>query len=499
MRAAAIALLATCCTAAHAAPPAPGEPVVYPQTGAAPVESRKTRGEPVVYMVMTDRFADGDLGNDLGVDRTKPGYYHGGDFRGLREHMGYLADLGVDVLWVTPIVDNIDAPRISKDGFVHYGFHGYWAKDFEHTDEHLGSPAELRAMVDAAHARGIAVFLDVVLNHAGYGSPWEARADWTRSTTRGDCGQDDLTSCLWGLPDFRTEKPEVRDYLVRTQLGWARQSGCDGFRVDAVKHAPHELWHALRGAVDALRPGFRLLGEVWGASASTDRGDAWLAKGEMDWLFDFEFGEQAFGFVTGAVPADALDRYLAGRAARADRYVHYLDTHDLPGFLSRVHGDRSAMKLAATLELTVPGIPLIYYGDEVARPTGEWPENRTDMPWGAAQDADMLAHYRRLIAARKRLAGPIERVVAEAGRYVFRRGEGLVVLNASKDPFTAPLAAPTPTGTRYVDALSGTPCQGGCTVPARTAAVFFAEPRKTIEKPARPTARAVRHSEHGAR
>jgi alpha-amylase len=386
--------------------------------------------EPVIYMAMTDRFADGDKSNDAGCDRKNPGAYHGGDFRGLREKMPYLAELGVDFVWISPILDNVEQPTHGK-GFDHYAMHGYWTKDFERLEEHFGDEKELLAMVSAAHAQKIGVLIDVVLNHAGYGSPWEARADWTRSPKRGDCGpaEDDATQCLHGLPDFRTEKPEVAEYLVRTQLGWAKKSGCDGFRVDAVKHMDHGILRRLR---DAAPKGFRLLGEVWGTRATTEYGDRWP---EMDWLFDFEFADEAFKFVTGISDAKRLDEYLKERAPRAAKYVHYLDTHDVPGFFARVGGDKAAMKLAAALELSIPGVPLVYYGDEVARPTGDWPANRSDMPWDGAQDKEMLAHYKKWIAARKRMSGPVETLEADGQRYAFRRGKVTVILNAGDKPW----------------------------------------------------------------
>ena len=384
--------------------------------------------DPVIYMVMTDRFADGDTSNDAGCYPGNPGAYHGGDFRGLRNRMPYLAELGVDYVWISPILDNVEQPAHGKS-FDHYGMHGYWTKDFEKIEEHFGDEKELSAMVSAAHAKKIGVLIDVVLNHAGRGSPWEARADWTRSPRRGDCGPeyDDVTRCLHGLPDFRTEKPEVAEYLVRTQAGWAKKSGCDGFRLDAIKHVDHGILQRLRAA---LPKPFVLLGEAWGAHATAD--DAWP---EMDWLFDFEFADEAFHFVTGVSDAKHLDEYLKERAGRANRYVHYLDTHDVPGFLWRVGGDKQAMKLAAALELSIPGMPLIYYGDEVARATGEWPANRSDMPWEGAQDREMLAFYKKWIAAHKRMSGPVETIDADGPRYAFRRGQVTVILNGGDKPW----------------------------------------------------------------
>ncbi|MFY0581701.1 alpha-amylase family glycosyl hydrolase [Cystobacter fuscus] len=165
----------------------------------------------VLYFVVVDRFADGDPANNLQVDTKAPGTFHGGDFKGLREQLDELSSLGVTALWITPVVKNIDG-FVTGAGFPDWGYHGYWAEDFQQLDPRFGSEQELKALVDAAHQRGIRVLLDVVYNHPGYDSRYQKdprTSGWLRSQEQGTCGQDDVTSCVSGLPDFKTEVPEV--------------------------------------------------------------------------------------------------------------------------------------------------------------------------------------------------------------------------------------------------------------------------------------------------
>ena len=429
---------------------------------------------PVLYFALTDRFSDGDPGNDRDVDRAGPGAYHGGDLAGLRARLDYLAALGVDILWISPVVENVDRP-VGGAGFPDWGYHGYWARDFDRIDPHLGGEADLRALVLAAHARGLRVLLDVVLNHPGYGSPYDV-AEWTRSPPRGDCGADPLTSCLFGLPDFRTEEPRVADALIRAHLGWAARSGVDGFRCDTVVNVGLDVWARLAAAARAAHPGFLLVGEAWGAAPSASDAPAYLAV--FDALFDFSFADPVLAYVTGGDAAE-LARYLTARGPGADRFVVFLDSHDTPGFRHRA-GDRSdALLLGAVLEMTVPGIPLIYYGDEVGRAGGDWPANRSDMPWTPDEGADLgvLGRYRQLVAAHHRIGGPLTILHAEGPTIAYMRGHSaLVAVNAGSSPATIDLPLATPHLADFLGwgaTVTASATSTHIVLPARSAAILL--------------------------
>lgn len=179
--------------------------------------------EAIIYFMLTDRFANGDPTNDNpnGEDynTSHAESYHGGDFQGIIDNLDYLDELGVNTIWITPIVDNIDYNMMPSADGGQYGYHGYWAKDFTKIDEHLGSAEKFEELIDAAHDRGIKIMLDVVLNHAGYGMKEGDTSTVSNFPTpeeqakfsgmfRTEFVNDNIKEELSGLPDFLTEVPE---------------------------------------------------------------------------------------------------------------------------------------------------------------------------------------------------------------------------------------------------------------------------------------------------
>jgi alpha-amylase len=465
-------LLAGCASAGR--PAALGAPPPSAQAAPAPLARLPARpwSDEVLYFVLVDRFVDGDLTNDKDVDRAAKGAFHGGDLKGLTAHLDEITSLGVTAIWINPVVKNIPLP-VTGAGFPDWGYHGYWADDFTRVDPRFGSEADLEDLVRACHARGVRVLLDVVYNHAGYGSAY-LRDPKTRGYFRTECGDDDLTSCLSGLPDFETERPEVREFLLGAQLPWARRYGLDGFRLDTVKHVEHDFWQLHRRRLDAeVGKGFFLLGEVWGGDREVL--DPWFADDELDAGFDFGFGGSAVGWVMGRGRSVAFARYLESRqkVRRGHLLAHFLSSHDVEGALSLLSGDHQKFRLAAALQLTSSGLPTIYYGEEVGRPSGKWPDNRSDMPWGdrgllpgagLPRDEGLRAYYQQLIAARRaHLAlsrGDHRTLSAEGDLLVFARrdeasgDEVVVAVNRGAAPASARVALPAGWGGRApVDAL----------------------------------------------
>jgi len=448
------------CAGTRPAPPRAAAPAAQPVT----VVPQADWSEAVLYFAITDRWADGDLANDANVDRSAKGAFHGGDLAGLRQHLDEIAGLGATAVWITPVVKNIDG-FVTGAGFPDWAYHGYWADDFTRLDPRFGSEAELKTLVDECHRRGIKVLLDVVYNHAGYGSHYlkdPNTKNWLRSEDAGTCGQDDLTMCVAGLPDWKTEQPEVAEFLLQAQLGWAAGSGVDGFRLDTVKHAGHPFWDEHRRRTrEQLGQGFFLLGEVWGGDAQVL--DPWFSTDELDAGFDFGFQGSVLGFVQGRGRAVAFDRYLKSREKVRPGYLlaQFLSSHDVPGALYQLGGDTTLFRLAAVLEFTSIGIPVIYYGEEVGRPGGDWPENRSDMPWGdrnilpgegKPRDEALRADYKRLIAIRRAhpalSRGVHEKLVAEGDLLVFLQKDPssddavVVAVNRGDKPLVARFPAP---------------------------------------------------------
>ena len=440
----------------------------------------------ILYFVLVDRFADGDPGNDANVDRKAKGAFHGGDLKGLLAQLDEIASLGVTAIWVNPLVKNIPG-HVDGAGFPDWGYHGYWADDFTSLDPRFGTEEDLRKLVEACHTRGIKVLLDVVYNHAGYDTRYlrdPKTRKWLRSTIVGDCGDDDLTSCLAGLPDFKTEQPEVAKFLLDAQIAWAKRSGIDGFRLDTVKHVDHPFWQEHRKRTRAeLGPQFFLLGEVFGADAEVL--EPWFEPDEMDAGFDFSFQGNVLGFVQGRGRTVAFNRYLEMRQkVRPGHLVaHYLSTHDTTGALFQLKGDMALFRLAAVLLFTTSGIPVVYYGEEVGRPGGEWPDNRSDMPWGPRdvlpgaglpRDDALRRDYQKLIGIRKvhpaLSRGNHIALSTEGDLYVFARRDAaskdlvVVAVNRGSEPATATFAAPPEwEAARVVDSLDAS-----TTPPTRT-------------------------------
>lgn len=379
-----------------------------------------------IYFVLTDRFMDGDTSNNENVDKDHPEAYHGGDFRGLIDKLDYIEDLGVNTLWITPIVDNIDFNQGAGFGGKQYAYHGYWAKDFTKIDEHLGDLGTFKELIDKAHDRGIKIMVDVVVNHTGYGlkpgdnAPGITQQDKDRfkdmlRTDGLSADTDPVKGELAGLPDFITEDPAVREQIIDWQAGWLERAKTDRgdtidyFRVDTVKHVDDTTWKAFKNALTHIDPSFKMIGEYFGATVDSNGGT--LQSGQMDSLLDFGFKGKAQEFVNGSV--ESVEAYLADREAKLDNtrmMGQFLSSHDEDGFLSHfVAGDKAKLMAAAALQITSKGQPVIYYGEELGRSgknagdmsKGEFSENRGDMPWDQMEaEKQLLTHYQKLLNIR---------------------------------------------------------------------------------------------------
>lgn len=406
----------------------------------------KSWDEARVYFIVTDRFNDGDPTNNgtlaTGYAPEKAESYHGGDLKGITEKLSYLQELGINTIWITPIVDNID--WIVNEDLTQTGYHGYWAQDFTKLDEHLGTTEDLDELLDEAHKHGIKVMVDIVVNHSGY-----ARADGTGLENFDGMlrtGDEVGTDFLHGgsnsdLPDFKTEVQEVRDKLIAWQTAWASHTTAAGnsidyFRVDTVKHVEHETWSELKTALAEVNPYFKMIGEFYGASYN-NTGD-YLGNGEMDAELDFDFKSIAGSLVNGNI--DSAEASLETRNSALTSSVtmgQFLSSHDEDGFVYSQGYDLAKGKLAASLQMTAKGIPVIYYGEEIGlsgpNAFGVKDNNRYDMIFDdlTEEQQSMLTHYKKLLAAREMYSevfatGTRTKVAGgdEDGYLVFKRGEG---------------------------------------------------------------------------
>lgn len=446
-----------------------------------------------IYFALTDRFANGDASNDGSeADKTHLEAYHGGDFRGMIDKLDYLKELGINTLWITPIVDNIDFNKGVDFGTKQYAYHGYWAKDFTQLDEHLGDLATFQELIDKAHDRGIKIMVDVVLNHAGYGvkpgdnRPGVTQADKDRfaGMLRTDGVQSDVDPVkgeLAQLPDFKTEDPAVRAQIIDWQTGWlerartTRGDTIDYFRVDTVKHVEDTTWKAFKNKLTSIDPDFKLIGEYFGGTIDNDGGQ--LHSGQMDSLLDFEFKNKARDFANGSI--DAVDTYLADRETKLDNTAtmgQFLSSHDENGFLTHyVGGDKGKLKIAAALQITAKGQPVIYYGEELGRSganagdmsAGQFSENRGDMPWDRLTEEKALHdHYAKLLNIRAKFSKVYSKGVRAKlagsdalGYLAFNKQYGsdnvVTVINAKTTARTITIPVPFAAGSTVKDEYGG--------------------------------------------
>lgn len=400
-------------------------------------ERKKSAGdfdwdEAVIYFAVTDRFFDGDAENnnaygvgDYNIGEKGGSSYHGGDFAGLNQKLDYLKDLGVNTIWITPIVENITEDQHDNEtDTATYGYHGYWASDFTKLNKHLGTEQQFKALLDAAHSKGMKIMVDVVLNHAGYGTEDYFNriltdADGNSISMIRDSSNtisgDDKYDSLSDLPDFVTENKAVTDQLVTWQTEWMSKYSIDYYRVDTVKHVETTTWEAFKNSLTKVNPDFKMIGEYSGAGYANNAGE--LGTGSMDALLDFDFNDFAQKFVTGDI--SGVESSLQKRNGAINNTAtmgSFLSSHDEDSLQYKLVNESklseeeayNLMKVAATLQITAKGQPVLYYGEEIGQGgANNWPlqTNRRDFDWTELekQKADsnsIYNHYKTMLAIR---------------------------------------------------------------------------------------------------
>ncbi len=385
-------------------------------------------GKDVIYLIVTDRFADGDLSNDgpLGkssaaspeaaAERAKVRGWHGGDLRGVAEHLDYLQDLGATTVWTTPVYQNHGAEA----------YHGYHCTDYYAVDEHYGTLADLQALAAKLHARGMKLVLDTVPNHVGPNHPWvrdEPAPDWFHGTLAHHpaseynfhalvdphSSEHDRVGTLTGwfadaLPDMNTDSPAVAKYLRQNAEWWLEQTGADGLRIDTYAYVNRSFWQAYDGELKQLFPHVTEVGEVFDTDPAVTSffagGRANVGgDGTFDTMLYTPFDFPVFGTLrstlanvttvaSGTSPASSTKPLSAlFDTLRADalyphpeRLVTFFGNHDTTRFLSAPGMNVARLKMAYGLLTTLRGTPQMYYGDELGMTGGEDPDNRKDMP-----------------------------------------------------------------------------------------------------------------------
>ena len=381
----------------------------------------------IMYFLLIDRFLDGDVTNDTPVPGAEePGQYQGGDIVGVTQKIesGYFNDLGINVIWITSPLDNTHLSEPGSDGHTYSGYHGYWPKDETIIDSHYGTEADLKAMVDAAHAHGIQVLLDYVMNHVTTDAPiYQQNPGWFWPDDNGSggncvCGEGcpDFNTVCWFdtfLPTFNMLDPDARKWSVDNAVMWAKAAGIDGFRLDAVKQVETVWFTDMRARANgelAWDQPFYMVGETF--DGNRDLIKSYVNPSTMlDGQFDFPLRGQVLstllhrdGQMSDLVGfMDSNDGYYGPGAVMST----FLGNHDVPRAIEHAldtplfdpwDGGKEdswsnqpalptysapfqRLSVAYALIFTTNGLPMLYYGDEYGMNGAGDPDNRHFMQW----------------------------------------------------------------------------------------------------------------------
>lgn len=361
--------------------------------------------EDVIYLIMTDRFADGDASNNKEVDRQNPRAWHGGDFKGITQKIPYLKELGITAIWLTPWYDNPDeANKCDKPWCPYTNYHGYHATDYYGVENHFGSMADLQEMIRECHKNGIKVIQDQVANHVGIQHPWAknpplenwfspfAQNSFNNSVLLSpNASQDERDNLLKGwfnelLPDNNHYEPEVSKYQIQNALWWIGTTGIDGIRQDTIQYMPREFIRDWSSAILKQYPKFYMVGEVFERDSAQT---AFFQGGKIGWdnidtrlpsVFDFKLWETSQEVFTGKKPMRALRDVLKydGLYPNINNVTTLTNNHDTDRFMSLQGATKDGAKLHTAFTLATRGIPQLYYGEEVLMQGGHDPDNRRD-------------------------------------------------------------------------------------------------------------------------
>ena len=368
----------------------------------------------VVYQIFPSRFAttqpvDKELWYKAPI--TPMDDLHG-NLRGIIEHLDYIKDLGIDVVYLTPI-------------FKSNSCHKYDTIDYYQVDPSFGTTEDLKELVQKSHERGMKVVLDAVYNHTGREffafqdilekGEKSKYLDWyfiDELPPRGEWGEIPNFKCFGyygGMPKLNLKNPEVEKYITDVACYWIKECDIDGWRLDVGDEISHFFWKNFRKAIKAVKKDMLIIGEIWHYAGDFLEGDEWdtvmnypFYLNLIDLLADEKINVSQFVQNLG---------YLKGRLNKKCYPLMWnlIDSHDTARFLHLCHDNKKKQHLAAAFQLLMPGMPMVYYGDEYAMPGANDPDCRRGMYWDEEyQDKEMYNWYKKLMQIRKAHACIVE-------------------------------------------------------------------------------------------
>ncbi len=481
----------------------------------------------ILYFVFVDRFYDGNPNNNGSIGVEGPADWQGGDWAGVTQKIdeGYFDELGVNTLWLSVPMNNTNESGIGTDGHQYAAYHGYWTQHLDQTEEHFGSLEELQALVELAHAHDIKVILDYAMNHVHVSAPvYMSNPGWFWPNDNGSggncvCGE----GCSWGgdqgrrcwftsyLPDFNFTNADARSFSVDNALQWIADTGIDGFRLDAVKHIEDQWLIDLRARVSAeVEPEtgehFYMVGETFDGDRNVIA--YYVNPSMLDGQFDFPLRMELAGKLL--MRKGSMSELAAFMDSNDDFYgagimSTFIGNHDIPRVIHLAEdtpvwdnewtdgkdmawagidlpSGTSAferMALGFTLIMTIPGVPLVYYGDEVGMAGAGDPDNRRFMQWDgySAGQQLLLEHLKKLTAIREQQIalrrGDRQTLGADSDTFVYSMtyGADVVYVAINRADATRTVSG-LPSG-NLQDLLSGQSVMGpSMDLPARTSMIL---------------------------
>jgi glycosidase len=386
------------------------------------------RANDLIYLIMPDRFSNGDTSNDSfgdlrdnSSDRANPYARHGGDFSGLQTKLDYLKDLGVTAIWMTPILEN-NMPKMQEGAWTMSGYHGYWITNHYKVDKRFGGNEAYKKLVDAAHQKGLKIVQDAVYNHVGsyhhtvmdlpmkdWLNQWPS---YTGSNHREELFTDPYVSSLekkimiggWfvpHLPDLNLANPFCANYVIQSNIWSTEEFGIDGWRVDTYKYCDEKFLNDINAALIKEFPNITVFGEAWTNSVPAS---AYFTQNNINAPFKHQIKGVTDFPISNAI-YDALNQPFGWNEGVSKLYTTlsqdflykdpmtnciFLDNHDMNRFFSMVGEDLDKYKMGLGLLLTTRGIPQVYYGTEILMKNYKDPNDaavRKDFPGGWKDDS----------------------------------------------------------------------------------------------------------------
>lgn len=373
--------------------------------------------ETIWYQIFPERFANGDPSNDpegtlaWGSEDPNRQNFFGGDLQGVIDKLDYLEDLGINGIYFCPI-------------FEASSNHKYDTIDYLKIDPAFGDAETFKTLVDECHRRGMKVMLDAVFNHIGDSSPqWQdvlkngedsKYVDWFHinefpaSYKRGENFEDayDITYDVFAanphMPKLNTANPEVQDYLLNIARYWIEAFDIDAWRLDVANEVDHAFWKKFRIICDEAKKDFYILGEIWHSSQN------WLQGDEFHAVMNYAFTDAIMGYFVknelslSKMVSEMNNQLMLYRDQTNQMQFNILDSHDTPRLLTEANEDKDIMKQAMAFTYIQPGVPCLYYGDEIGLTGGMDPDCRKCMVWEEEkQDRNLHRFVKELNGIRK--------------------------------------------------------------------------------------------------